>query len=104
MEDILMLVWIFSCVFAWAFAGSATSMGETIRPISFRKLVRSFSYTASVIAIVTTAILSPKFADAMLKNGFGMATMSFLLWSTIHLAGAVYTVGSFNYRLVSKTI
>ena len=104
MEDYLMLTLIFSCVLAWAFTGSATPLGETIYPAGFRQLIRSIGYISSLTAIITTAILSPKFANAMQANGFGMASMSLLLWSTIHLAGAVYTVGSANYKIVCKAV
>lgn len=104
MEEYLMLIWVFSCVFAWGFTGSATPLGETIFPVGFRKLVRGFGYTTSVIAILTTALLAPKFTNAIINAGFGMATVSFLLWSIVHLAGAVYTVGAFSFRLANRTV
>jgi len=104
MEDFLLLVWVFSCVIAWGFTSSATSLGETIHPSGYKWAIRTIGYIASSLAILTTITLLPKFSEAIQRSQDFGNTLSFLLWSTIHLSGAIYTVIAFNYKLAHKTI
>lgn len=106
--DNLILVWIFSCVLAWALTGSATSMGETMTPDAFRMFLRLLGFIVSVIAIATTPALAPAFTTAFSVAGFhsatAMAGVSFILWSFVHLSGAVFTVFSTGYKLATCRI
>lgn len=103
MEGYVILIWVFSCVLAWGFASSATSLGETIHPKGYRWSVRTIGYIASSTAIITTIILLPKFSDALQASQNIGANLNFLLWSTIHLSGAIYTIIAYNYMLLNKT-
>jgi hypothetical protein len=106
--DNLILIWIFSNVLAWAFASSATSLGDTIYPVEYRTFIRYFAFTVSTVAIVTTLALLPAFTHAIasteLQGVVGGAALTFVLWTAIHLSGAIFTVGSLSYKFANKTL
>ena len=84
------IVWIFSCVLAWAFTGSATQMGDTLPGSGFRKGVRIFALIVSIVALATTPAVSSAFViafhTASLDTLTASMTYTFLLWAFIHLS------------------
>lgn len=102
------IIWIFSCVLAWAFTGSATPMGDTITDSGYRKFIRIFALIVSIIALATTPFVSQAFVIAFgavsLDSFTASMAYTFLFWAFIHLSGALFTAVANGYRLVTNTL
>lgn len=102
------MIWIISCALAWSMTGASTSIGDTIYSPGYRKFIRLLGFFLSLIAILTTPALGQAFAVSLAVAGFQNATaiagLSFLLWSSIHLSGAAFTVVRTGIRIATDNL
>ena len=88
----IVLIWMFSCVFAVPCVAWASPLGETMGEL--RKAVGVIAYTNSCIALGSTILIYPLFVYAVRSLNFssfeGYNSAWLLMWSALHVGSALY--------------
>lgn len=111
MNTYLVMVWTLTCVLNWPLVSSMSDLGLTL-PTNVRRFVRHLAFVLSTIALATTISIWPSFKVALdsiflpqMRDSYMQApSVSFLIWSFIHLSGAIFNFTQYIQRQLNNKV